>query len=206
MTGPVRLTYGRHDVYWINMVSQDLVQELAGIAYLADGVETHYGWILKAMQRHGSALVSMLWRILGNEQDVSDVYQSTFLHLAHVEAGHRPANVKGYLFKTAANIAISLLRSRTAERKAAEAAGKDACRAEGVVSPSQELDQAGLVEDLRLQMTRLPDHLRQVLILRDLAELSYGQIGKILGISANSARVYRCRAIRLLALWMEPGP
>jgi DNA-directed RNA polymerase specialized sigma24 family protein len=39
-------------------------------------------------------------------------------------------------------------------------------------------------------------------MLRDLAELSYAQIGRILGISPATARVYRCKAIQLLAVWM----
>jgi DNA-directed RNA polymerase specialized sigma24 family protein len=33
----------------------------------------------------------MLWRILGNEQDVCDAYQDTFLQLAHYEGRQNDA-------------------------------------------------------------------------------------------------------------------
>ena len=45
--------------------------------------------------------------------------------------------------------------------------------------------------------------LRDVVALRDLAELPYRQVGAMLGISPATARVYRCKAVRLLAAWMD---
>ncbi len=69
------------------------------------------------MQSWGPELVTMLWRILGNEQDVCDAYQNTFLKLAHFEGGRKPEHIKAYVFRSAANVAISMLRRRIAERK-----------------------------------------------------------------------------------------
>jgi RNA polymerase sigma-70 factor (ECF subfamily) len=156
-------------------------------------------WILSAMQSHGQELVTMLWRILGNEQDVCDAYQNTFLQLAHYEGGRKPECIKAYIFRVANNVAVSMLRRRIAEKKRVSTvvvAGKI------VSSPADELDSKSLQETLRCCITRLPEHLRNVVTLRDLAELSYAQIGRILGISAATARVYRCKAIQLLAVWM----
>ena len=61
----------------------------------------------------------MLWRILGNEHDVCDAYQQTFLNLAHYEqAGKtRPRNVQAYVFRTATNTAISILRRKQRGRR-----------------------------------------------------------------------------------------
>lgn len=156
-------------------------------------------WILSAMQSHGQGLVTMLWRILGNEQDVCDAYQDTFLQLAHYEGGRKPEHIKAYIFRVANNVAISMLRRRIAEQKrvsTAVVARKD------VSSPAKELDSKYLQETLRCCIARLPEHLRNVITLRDLAGLSYAQIGRILGISAATARVYRCKAIQLLTVWM----
>ena len=69
-------------------------------------------------------------------------------------------------------------------------------------SPANEIDLKYLQQNLRDCIARLPEHLRDVITLRDLAELSYAQIGRILGISTGTARVYRCKAIQLLAVWM----
>ena len=157
-------------------------------------------WILTAMHKHGQELVTMLWRILGNEQDVCDVYQDTFLQLAHHEGGRKPRYVKAYVFRTANNIAISIVRRRIIERKglAAPAGGRKA-----VNSPATELDAKYLQEVLRDCIARLPEHLRDVVMLRDLGELPYPEIRRILGISTGTARVYRCKAIQLLSVWMN---
>lgn len=156
-------------------------------------------WILSAMSRHGQDLVTMLWRILGNDQDVCDAYQSTFLQLAHYQSGQKPEHVKAYIFRTASNIAITVLRRKIAERnRLSRVAGTQRM----VDSPEKQLDSKCLVETLRCCMAQLPEHLRDVVMLRDLAELSYAQIGQMLDITSATARVYRCKAIQLLAVWM----
>jgi RNA polymerase sigma factor (sigma-70 family) len=157
-------------------------------------------WILSTMQKYGQELVTMLWRILGNEQDVCDAYQDTFLQLAHHDGGQKPKYIKAYVFRVANNVAVSMLRRRIAERNKLPMSvimGKAIC------SPVKELDSKYLQETLRECIAQLPEHLRNVVTLRDLAEMSYSQIGRILGISAATARVYRCKAVQLLAAWMS---
>lgn len=167
---------------------------------VSEAISYNQRWILSAMRKHGQELITLLWRILGNEQDVCDAYQDTFLQLAHYERGQKPEYVKAYIFRVANNVAISMLRRKVAERKRLSCA---VVVEKTAVSPVKELDLKYLRENLRFCITRLPEHLRNVVTLRDLAELSYTQIGKILGISAATARVYRCKGIQLLAMWMS---
>jgi len=167
---------------------------------VSEAVSEDQRWILSTMQKHGQEIVTMLWRILGNEQDACDAYQDTFLQLAHYEGGQKPEHVKAYIFRAANNVAISMLRRRIAQRKRLSKAvvtGKHA------TSPAKELDSKYLQETLRCCIAQLPEHLRNVITLRDLAELSYAQIGRILGISAGTARVYRCKALQILVIWMR---
>jgi RNA polymerase sigma-70 factor (ECF subfamily) len=181
------------------MFGKAVTRELLFTSAVAETVDQSQRWILSAMHRYGQELVTMLWRILGNEQDVCDAYQSTFLQLAHYQARQKPEHVKAYIFRTASNIAISALRHRVTEKKRlSRVVGVH----RGVDSPEKELDSKLLVETLRCCMAQLPEHLRNVIVLRDLAELSYAQIGEMLGITAATARVYRCKAIQLLAVWM----
>jgi RNA polymerase sigma-70 factor (ECF subfamily) len=174
---------------------------------IAQSVDESQRWVLSAMQRHGPELVTMLWRILGNEQDVCDAYQDTFLHLAHYEGRQKPKHVKAYIFRTASNTAISMLRHRMAERRLSRAVAesKSATNPFGhpAGSPTNDLDAKLLQETLRYYITQLPEHFRNVITLRDLAELTYAQVADILGLSAGTVRVYRCKAIQLLAAWMS---
>ncbi len=167
---------------------------------IPESVAESQRWVLSAMQKHGQGLVTMLWRILGNEQEVCDAYQDTFLQLAHYKGGRKPAHVKAYVFRTANNVAISMLRRRMAEKRRLS---RPKAQKDMAPSPATELDAKYLQEALRLYITQLPEHLRNVLTLRDLAAMSYSRIGRILGISPGTARVYRCKAIQLLAVWMN---
>jgi len=177
-------------------VGYELWGELAGLS----AMEASQKWILSAMQRHGPELVRMLWRILGSEQDVCDAYQSTFLQLAHYQGRQKPKHVKAYLFRTASNTAISMLRHRAAEKRTLSKATNNA---EATQPHVNEIDCKFLAETLRRYVAQLPEHLRDVITLRDLAELSYAEVGRLLGISPATARVYRCKAVQLLAIWMN---
>jgi RNA polymerase sigma factor (sigma-70 family) len=159
-------------------------------------------WVLSSMQKHGPELVKMLWRILGNEQDVCDAYQDTFLRLAHYEGGQKPNKVKAYLFRSASNVAVSMLRHRMAEKRLSTAI-VESNHIKQCINTTNELDSKLLRETLMRHLARLPKHLRNVIILHDLAELSYGQVGRILGVTTTTTRVYRCKAIQLLSIWMN---
>jgi RNA polymerase sigma factor (sigma-70 family) len=161
-------------------------------------------WVLSAMQSYGEQLVTMLWRILGNEQDVCDAYQDTFLHLAHYDHSEKPNNIKAYVFRSASNTAISILRRRLLEKKNLPQLAATKTE-ETQATHAVDMDSNALQHQLRDTIIRLPDLLRDVVTLHDLAELPYAQVAKILSITEGSARVYRHRAIQLLAVWMNPG-
>jgi RNA polymerase sigma factor (sigma-70 family) len=164
-------------------------------------VEKSQRWILSAMQSHGPALVTTLWRILGRDEDVCDVYQETFLRLAHLPDHRRPDNLRAYVFRTAVNIAVSLLRRRQLEKKHQH----EVAVTDHAVSsdPAGFLDAAQLQKRLREAVSRLPEYLGDVIVLRDLAEMPYSEVARILGITSTAARVYRHKAIRLLSQWMS---
>lgn len=183
----------------MTIFGQTLSRDL-GVTQDLDLVDQSQQWVLSAMNRHGSDLVSLLWRILGNEQDVCDVYQTTFLRLAHLENGQKPRHLKAYLLRTASNTAISLLRTRASEKKRITKASHETISQS---TPDQEISQKQLVNTLRAYVAQLPDHLREVVALRDLAELPYSQVARVLGITPGTARVYRCKAVTLLAAWMN---
>ena len=183
----------------VSMFDRAIKYDLLWDALAPEAVEESQRWILTAMHRYGHELVTMLWRILGNEQDVCDAYQTTFLRLAHLEDGRKPRWVKAYLFRTASNVAISMLRQRVVERKTLSsmtAAGEEGPAAE------TDFDAGHMAENLRAHIAQLPEHLRSVIMLRDFGELSYAEVARIMGVSTGTARVYRCKAVQMLAMWV----
>ena len=181
----------------IQSTSLGLTFDLTG----AKAVPKSQRWLLTAMQEHGPALVTVLWRILGNDDDVCDAYQDTFLHLAHLPDQQKPDNVRAYLFRTASNVAISMLRQKQLWHKHQQTLAKRQTCDER--DPVSELDSRQLQEQLRAAIAELPDYLGDVIVLRDLAQMPYEQVASILGIRTAAARVYRHKGIKLLAAWMS---
>jgi RNA polymerase sigma factor (sigma-70 family) len=93
-----------------------------------------------------------------------------------------------------------MLRRKISERKRMSTA---IVTEEHVTSPAKELDSKYLQDTLRYCIAQLPEHIRNVITLRDLAELSYLQISRILEISVGTARVYRCKALQMLTVLMS---
>ncbi len=168
-------------------------------------LEADQQWVLTAMARHGVPLLSLLWRILGNEQDVCDAYQDTFLKLSNCCDGYKPEKMKAYLFRTASNTAISIIRRKMVRDRVHENLANQAELSAPQVEYSADLDAQELQQELRNKIAELPEHLRSVIVLRDLGEMPYKDVGKTLGISPRSARVLRCRAVKMLALVMNKG-
>jgi RNA polymerase sigma-70 factor (ECF subfamily) len=182
----------------INPASLQLTWDLA----LVQSVDKSQRWILSAMQADGPALVKLLWRILGNNDDVCDAYQDIFVRLANLSPEQKPRNVRAYLFRTAANVAVSTLRREKLHKESMDRLR----RADGRAAPSDpagELDARLMQTRLRQAIARLPDYLGDVVVLRDLGELPYCDVAKTLGITPAAARVYRHKAIQLLAVWLE---
>ncbi len=158
-------------------------------------------WVLSAMKTHGPALVRLLWRILGCEQDVCDAYQEVFLKLSHFDFGKKPEKLKAYMFKTASNTAISILRRKKTRNNYIK---KMATKKERFQQdPQSDFDQQQVITELREAVMRLPENFRNVILLKDFGEMNYCQIAKILNTTEATTRVYRCKAVQLLSLWMN---
>lgn len=164
-------------------------------------------WLDRVIRREGPGILRMLWRFLGSEQDAMDAYQDCFCKLVALNSTRIPKNVRAYAYRTAMNIATDLVRTRTrraAHRPAVQRAAADraSVQAESVEDDDHAVGRAGTLRDA---MARLPRHLRDVVLLRDLSRWSYKQVGQALGIGPATARVYRRHAVVKLAELMGDG-
>ena len=142
------------------------------------------------MVTEGPRILGTLWRLLGAESDVMDAYQECFCRLAAHPEPMRIKNAKAYVYRTASNIAIEMLRVRTRRRSHLPGIAQvQAARGRGTTTVSSS------VAALQEAIAELPPHLRNVIILRDLSRLSYREVGQTLNIDAATARVYRRHAV-----------
>ena len=164
------------------------------------------GWVIRVMRKEGPGILRMLWRILGQEQDVMDAYQDCFCKLASRKSGGKIDSAKAYAYRTAGNIAIELIRGR--KRRGAHWSAIATSQSERIQADNATRDRRQFDEQLPLlreAIARLPQHLRNVVVLRDMSKMPYAEVGRILGIDAGTARVYRRHAVVKLAELLNEG-
>lgn len=177
-------------------------------------------WVLALVQKQGRLVVSLLWRMLGSEHDALDAYQSTLCRMMTKGREAIGSNRAGYFYRAAMNAGIEMLRvqrrrqrhwatvldvcgRRSAERAASSnnpAGGCSAWTSSRSWAPAQgSTEEEDELLQLRAAITRLPPHLRDVIVLREMAGLPYRQVSAILNIGPATARLYRRQAVLRLA-------
>lgn len=161
--------------------------------------------VARLMEREGPGIVRMLWRMLGRDADVMDAYQDCFCKLITRPLGKRLRNERAYAFRTAANIAIEVLRSRKRRQEHWPRIVADRAKDDITSDPAENEPAQERFAGLRETIAALPAHLRNVIVLRDLNRLSYKDVGKTLGIDPATARVYRRHAVVRLSEMLSKG-
>lgn len=130
---------------------------------------------------HANALYAHLLGLLRREEAVRDVLQEVFLRLARdPQALQRVGNVRAYLLRLAHNLAIDSFRRQDAR-----------ARREAEFTALQLLDLPGEADDgaqaAAAGLAGLPEEQRLVVQLKVWDELTFAEIGEVLGISAHTA-------------------
>lgn len=136
-------------------------------------------------------------RILNNRDDAAEATQDVYLKVWRSLRGFRgEARFTTWLYRVAANTAISKQRSRT-RRRSHESEVDDEMLAAMPAGISVE-QQAGArveVHAVEKALGSLPEHYRSAIVLRDVYGYSVEEVAKQLGISETAAkvRVHRAR-------------
>jgi RNA polymerase sigma-70 factor (ECF subfamily) len=196
-------------------IPQIPVTDEALLIRLREGDREVFGLIVRRYERE---LFGYLRRYLGDDDLADDVFQNTFvqvfLKIGQYEPG-RPA--RPWLYAIATNQAIDALRrqGRRADRRADAAVAPDE---DGEVRPLFELlpaadagppDHADRAEQralVRAAVDRLPDLLRQVVILAYFQGLKYKDVADVLGIPVGTVKSRLHAALaRLTDEWTGHG-
>lgn len=153
----------------------------------ADGDQRAFAAIF---DRYHQDLYRYCVAILGNSQDAQDALQNTMVKaLAALPGEQREIRLKPWLYRIAHNEAIDLRRGqRPTEALDAEIPLVEA-------EPAQAIETRDRVRRLVGDIGMLPERQRGALVMRELGDLSFEQIGAAFGTSAAVARqtVYEAR-------------
>ena len=139
-------------------------------------------------------LTNVVYRWLWNRDEVRDVIQEAFAQLWQMRDRIDWARAEPLVYRIALNLAAKRRRSRRLWQfvtlsHAPTAAATDATDAG---------DASAREQAVRSAIDALPERHRRVLVLAMHADMTYGEIGDVLGISAGTVGSRRNTAIRLL--------
>jgi RNA polymerase sigma-70 factor, ECF subfamily len=148
----------------------------------------------EAVLPHLDAAYNLARWLTRNDQDAQDAVQEACLRAFRFFPTFRGGDARAWLMKIVRNACYTLLH---ANRSLQDAAEFD----ENVCSPDSHIpnpEEAVLQNDssalLRKALEELPPNFREVLILREIEELSYGEIADITGMPAGAVMSSLSRA------------
>ena len=143
-------------------------------------------------QKHGRVLLLYGCSLLGRKDAAEDVLQQVFMKL--LEQNTIPEEPRPYLFRAVHNVALNVIRG---ESKHVELDDIEPW----FEAPTQ--DHAARVT-LTIELMRLPEEQRQVIVLHVWGGFSFESIGEVLDVSANTAASRYRYALEKLRVVMQP--
>ena len=169
---------------------------------VAHGHEEAFAEILS---RYRDRITNFIFRFLNNREDAMDLAQETFVRL-YFAAGryHRGYAFSTYLYRIAANLAISEIRRRKRQRIfslngffASDDDEKDLDPPDNADLPDRQLEADFRSRAIGRAIASLPEKYRLPIVLRDVEGLAYEEVAEILGLGLGTtkSRISRGRAM-----------
>jgi len=145
------------------------------------------------VQRYRDKLYNFVYRFVGQEEIAEDIVQDTFMKLYTSADMYREiAKFSTWIYTIAANLAKTELRKRKRRKvMSLNDMGLDDREYEIPSSsedPGREYDSRFSESDIQNAMKKLGEQFRTVIILRDIQELSYEEISKIVDVPEGTVK------------------
>jgi RNA polymerase sigma-70 factor (ECF subfamily) len=152
------------------------------------------------VKRYKDQLLNFVYRFLGNQEEAEDVVQETFLRVyRNRHAYQRVAKFSTWIYTIAGNLARTELRRRHRRRffslSSLGVDDKEYEISDEMLNPERHTNTVLSEEIIQREINKLSDKFREVIILRDIQELSYEEISKIIRVPIGTvkSRVNRAR-------------
>lgn len=165
-----------------------------------DGERMPQALLREMVEQHGNAIYRLALRYTGDSFLAEDIAQETFLRAcARLQSYDRSRPAGPWLFRIALNLCRNL---RRATREIPMEERVTAAKADSHPGPEHIYLQREMEQELAGALRTLPPIYREVLILRHVNELSYAEIGAVLGLNLSLVknRLYRGRIMLREAL------
>jgi len=140
-------------------------------------------------------LYNVVYRVIWDSVESQDVVQETFLRCWRHNADIRADGFKALLYRTALNLACNRRRRTRLWRMVGGTALEDVADDNAADEP--------ISKPVRAALDSLPDALRHVVLLTEIAGMTYPEIAAALGIAEGTVGSRKTRALALLREHLE---
>ncbi|WP_322999151.1 RNA polymerase sigma factor [Castellaniella sp.] len=157
-----------------------------------------FSWLVK---RHQGAMHRYLTRMTGIPETARELTQDAFMRAFQALPSWRPeARFRTWLFRIAHNLALDHLRR--AKRVTFQPLDEGLETPDSAPGPEERLETRQRVLQLEAALAALPTAHREILLLREIEEMSYEDIARTLELNPGTvrSRLARARAALLTAL------
>ena len=147
-------------------------------------------------------LTSVVYRWLWNREETRDVIQEAFVRLWQMRDRVDWNRAEPLIYRIALNVASKRRRSRRIWQLVTLSELRTEGPADGATASAQR-DDAAREQRVRRAIDALPERHRRVLVMTMHAEMTYGEIGEVLGISPGTVGSRRNTAIQRLRAMLQ---
>lgn len=154
-----------------------------------------------AVAQHKDMVYSFAYYYLGNRQEAEDVTQDVLLKLWEHRDRLSDDGAAPWLNRVTRNTSYDLLRRKRTKHRFVVEDGEDAMTLfaeETGPGPHRLAEQSSVRLQVQRALHQLPEPYRSAMILRELQELSYAQVGEALEIPVNTAKTHVHRGRKML--------
>ncbi len=145
------------------------------------------------VRRYQDRLYRFILRMVGSRDEALELTQDVLIKAFQALPGWRPeAEFRTWLFRIAANAATDALRRRQVVEFVE--LDEDYDVPGGGANPEAQLAAKQQLRALDAALNRLPPDHREILLLREVEDMSYGEIGAALGITEGTVKSRLARA------------
>jgi RNA polymerase sigma-70 factor, ECF subfamily len=146
------------------------------------------------VDQHGPLVWRLAYRLLGNEHDAADCYQTVFVQVFEASKHQAIHNWPGFLTRLTTTRAIDLLRTRYRHRQSDAQTTLGEAQSSAADDPQRVAECRELIERLREALAQLPLEQAQAFCLRYFEQMSNQEIAAQMATHANHIAVLLHRA------------
>lgn len=171
-----------------------MMDELRAIARAKKGDAEAFSALVETYE---TSVYRLALRMCGNAHDAEEVTQEAFLAAwKGLPAFRGESKFSSWLYQLTSNAAIDFLRREKRHRGATPIEEEVDLAAPG--TPQQAAEEAELREALQQALDALTPEHRQVFLLRQMQQMSYEEIGRLLGLESGTVKSRLSRAKKQL--------